>query len=273
MDGSTYPLRGAASAIIFAMLDAPGIRLLRLLIAHFPVIVPGDASTYIGYKQAHDELKLPQVHTSWGESLKPQGMNSLAEWVYDHSAPALTGLIVNKDSNLPGGGYFKIYGYENGFSPGFYPWWKDQIQQAIAYDWSPAFGTVKLVPTVISAPPAPTLSDSPSAQETVTRRVRDTALTKQVKLLHNHVCQVCSHTIILADGSRYAEGHHVKPLGSGHDGPDIQTNIMCVCPNCHVTLNYCITAIDVSSLRYVPGHTIAVEFIEHHNARVAKNHS
>lgn len=31
----------------------------------------------------------------------------------------------------------------------------------------------------------------------------------------------------------YAERAHIRPLGSPHDGPDDESNILCLCPNHH----------------------------------------
>ena len=33
---------------------------------------------------------------------------------------------------------------------------------------------------------------------------------------------------------RYAEGAHIKALGEPHNGPDKESNILCLCPNHHV---------------------------------------
>ena len=68
---------------------------------------------------------------------------------------------------------------------------------------------------------------------TVTRIVRDTELAKRIKGLHHQLCQLCGETVRLADGTGYAEGHQLQPLGKPHDGPDVAENIVCLCPNHH----------------------------------------
>lgn len=78
--------------------------------------------------------------------------------------------------------------------------------------------------------------ESPPAERvktTVSRVIRDSKLSNRVKALHGHECQICGYALILADGSRYAEGHHVQPLGTPHDGADVLGNILCLCPNHH----------------------------------------
>jgi hypothetical protein len=68
---------------------------------------------------------------------------------------------------------------------------------------------------------------------TVSRVVRDTPLARRVKALHAYRCQLCASTVQLQGDRLYAEGHHLRPLGSPHNGPDVAANILCVCPNCH----------------------------------------
>lgn len=68
---------------------------------------------------------------------------------------------------------------------------------------------------------------------TVLRVVRDTALSKRVKHIHEFCCQVCG-TRLECEGGWYAEAAHIRPLGSPHNGPDTLDNILCLCPNHHV---------------------------------------
>jgi putative restriction endonuclease len=78
---------------------------------------------------------------------------------------------------------------------------------------------------------------NPNRQETTTLRIiRDTRLSRQIKELYDYTCQVCQ-TQILAQGVKYAEGAHIKPLGKPHNGKDLSGNIICLCPNHHVMLD------------------------------------
>lgn len=106
------------------------------------------------------------------------------------------------------------------------------------------------------------------AATTTYRILRDTALARRVKVLHNFECQICGHTIMLADGSRYAEAHHIKPLGSPHDGLDIMGNILCLCPNHHAECDLGAIELSISALRVVEGHEVARQFIEYHNEKI-----
>jgi putative restriction endonuclease len=67
----------------------------------------------------------------------------------------------------------------------------------------------------------------------ITRIVRDTQKSRAIKELYGYTCQICS-TRLEGLGGPYAEGAHVRPLGSPHDGPDTADNLLCLCPNHHV---------------------------------------
>jgi putative restriction endonuclease len=70
----------------------------------------------------------------------------------------------------------------------------------------------------------------------VQRLVRNTAVTEWVKELHDFTCQVCGLRLGTAVGP-YAEGAHLRPVGSPHHGPDEVGNVLCLCPNDHVRLD------------------------------------
>ncbi len=68
---------------------------------------------------------------------------------------------------------------------------------------------------------------------TGSRIIRDTSVARAVKKLHDHACQVCGQRLLLPGGP-YAEGAHIRPLGQPHNGPDEPSNVLSLCPNCHV---------------------------------------
>jgi putative restriction endonuclease len=68
---------------------------------------------------------------------------------------------------------------------------------------------------------------------TVQRIVRSTGVAKEVKALHEHTCQVCAIQINTPVGP-YAEAAHIRALGKPHNGPDVRSNVLCLCPNHHV---------------------------------------
>jgi putative restriction endonuclease len=81
--------------------------------------------------------------------------------------------------------------------------------------------------------PVPAYGPAPRRLATTLRLVRDTAVTRQVKLLHDYQCQVCG-TRLASPAGPYAEAAHIQPLGAPHHGPDILANVLCLCPNHHV---------------------------------------
>ena len=97
------------------------------------------------------------------------------------------------------------------------------------------------------------------------RIIRDTLMARKIKEIHNYQCQICYETPIKLRSGFYAEAHHIKPLGSPYNGPDVAGNIICVCPNCHVLLDYGAVKIDKAKILDMPSHKFSNEFIEFHN--------
>jgi hypothetical protein len=133
--------------------------------------------------------------------------------------------------------------------------------------------SVEFVGTASQKPEPPkateTASDiaGPAERELCTtyRILRDTAIALKVKQDQNYECQICGHTIELPIGSRYAEAHHIQPLGRPHEGPDIPGNVLCVCPNHHAELDYGVKSISLSDFHQVSTHQIDQKFIDYHN--------
>jgi hypothetical protein len=112
-------------------------------------------------------------------------------------------------------------------------------------------------------------------------RLRNTLLAAEIKRRYQNTCQVCRERVQLATCT-YAESHHIKPMGSPHNGPDVEGNILVVCPNHHVMLDRGALVIDPSSLmvRHVRDaieprplllrqwHKLTRRYIEYHAAIV-----
>ena len=84
----------------------------------------------------------------------------------------------------------------------------------------------------------PPEQDPAFAKTTVTRRVRDTPLSRQLKAIYGNHCQVCNTAILGYEGRTFSEGAHVRPLGRPHLGGDTQDNLLCLCPNHHTQLDF-----------------------------------
>ena len=130
------------------------------------------------------------------------------------------------------------------------------------------------VELVTSVAPEP---DVAFATTTVTRRVRDTALSRAVKEIYDDACQLCETAITGSSGRSYSEGAHVKPLGQPHLGPDTLSNILCLCPNHHVQLDIggmiILNNFDVAiradlpafgSLTFKKKHSLNLDFVTFH---------
>ncbi|MFD8615387.1 HNH endonuclease, partial [Streptomyces sp. NPDC059631] len=76
----------------------------------------------------------------------------------------------------------------------------------------------------------------------------------------------------------YSEGAHIRALGSPHNGPDTTSNVLCLCPNCHVMLDAGAIVIEddltvirggqpAGTLRTASRHTIDLECVRHHRER------
>lgn len=73
----------------------------------------------------------------------------------------------------------------------------------------------------------------------VSRIVRDTAIVRRLKALYADACQICGTRLAgTLSGWTHSEGHHIRPLGSPHNGSDTEANILIVCPNHHALLDY-----------------------------------
>lgn len=244
-------------------LDNQGQQLLALLVSMLPRVIPTDPRTFISYKDVHVALRLPQSGPTYGESLKHQGLSSLANWTASTGKPGITGLIIDRGTSMPGEGYFRLFGKTSED----FQWWADEIQRSKQFDWSPFL-------PMPAAPPPPIAADfaePAERQEIVAYRIlRDTALARQVKQLHNYECQLCGHTIVLTNGSRYAEAHHIRPLGEPHNGPDVIENIICLCPNHHAELDYGARPLELDDIHSVQGHPISSTYLQYHNEIIYK---
>ena len=106
---------------------------------------------------------------------------------------------------------------------------------------------------------------------TIQRIVRNTAMSQLVKVLHKHHCQVCGIRLETRIGP-YAEAAHIRPLGMPHDGPDLEENILCLCPNHHVlfdrgviTISDDLALVEIDgTLRLAPGHKISLDHLAYH---------
>ncbi|MCZ4096017.1 YDG/SRA domain-containing protein [Streptomyces sp. H39-C1] len=130
---------------------------------------------------------------------------------------------------------------------------------------------------IARTPPPGTLAPGRASVSTQ-RIIRSTAVANHVKRIHNYTCQVCDTRLVTPSGA-YAEAAHIRPLGRPHDGPDISSNVLCLCPNHHVLFDMGMLTISTDRrivihgnpqgndyLRESPSHLIAEEFLAYHRA-------
>lgn len=129
------------------------------------------------------------------------------------------------------------------------------------------------------SPPSTPNPAPPRRQETVVQRiVRNTAVASRVKELHDHTCQVCGIRIV-TPGGPYAEGAHIRALGAPHNGPDIESNLLCLCPNHHVMFDSGALTVGAGLqlqgypgiLRTVRGHPVDRAQLDYHRAHAMKS--
>ncbi|MFE5682579.1 YDG/SRA domain-containing protein [Streptomyces sp. NPDC056512] len=125
---------------------------------------------------------------------------------------------------------------------------------------------------------SPSGNESPErVTTTVQRIVRNSAVKRQVKTWHDNRCQIC-HMRIEVPGGSYSEGAHIQALGSPHNGPDTTSNVLCLCPNCHVMLDagaivisndltVILGGVEQGALSTHPRHVIDMDCVRQHRER------
>ncbi len=110
-----------------------------------------------------------------------------------------------------------------------------------------------------------------------TRVIRSSKVTNYVKELYSGKCQI-SGIVLETPSGPYSEGCHIKPLGKPHNGPDLASNVLCLCPNMHVLFDKGAIALadDLTllgmdgGLEVHPEHKIDVEYIRYHREHFFK---
>lgn len=114
--------------------------LLKLIVNRLadPAFVPGDPSTYLGYKECCVALGVAphDADVPWGRLLQPHGLIDLNAWTQRNNFPRITGLIVNQTGERqywPGGDYFA----SNSRPDMDGAWRKQQAREAAKIKWQP----------------------------------------------------------------------------------------------------------------------------------------
>jgi len=93
---------------------------------------------------------------------------------------------------------------------------------------------VSETPVTSESGEAPAGNAQPGRKNVTTSAIkRDSSVADWVKKVHNDRCQFCSITLVTRVGT-YSTGAHIQGLGRPHNGKDETSNLLCLCPNCHV---------------------------------------
>ena len=77
-----------------------------------------------------------------------------------------------------------------------------------------------------------------SRKYSINRIIRDSSIIRELKMVYDNCCQICGKSIQLDQNIYYSEGHHIRPLGSKHNGIDTKSNILILCPDHHSMFDY-----------------------------------
>ncbi|WP_410007056.1 HNH endonuclease [Aequorivita nionensis] len=94
--------------------------------------------------------------------------------------------------------------------------------------------------------------------------LRKKNLVARIKKLYNNTCQICETKVLIGKNKYYSEVHHVIALGKPHNGIDALENMICVCPNCHIELDFKAIPLNENMLK-LKHHTISSKSIDYHN--------
>jgi len=196
------------------------------------------------------------LNSKWGVNVPHPLYNKDGNW-YEHFK-SFPGALFDPS------GYI-VFETENEYLSCQYLQFGDTVHVPATISSIPSYVTVKGVPSIASDLEVDEPVQPPRALYKVNRVIRDTLQAKKVKAYHDYCCQICMDQLTLFGGEKYAEAHHLQPLGSKHLGPDSTSNIICVCPNCHSKLDFGAIEVSGDDLNFMPEPKIDSRFIDYHN--------
>lgn len=92
---------------------------------------------------------------------------------------------------------------------------------------------------------------NPEKTFSVTKRVkRDAQKVTDLKLRYLDKCQICNYCLVLENGRRHSEVHHLRPIGN-EGGNDDTDNMIVLCPNHHKAFDFSVLRLDVDGRKVV----------------------
>ena len=192
---------------------------------------PEKEKTLCTFQEIHKALGLQRADNKWEKSLHSQGLDHLAKWIKTHKLPAINCLVVKSTKpRLP-------VGNED--------WWREQIQAAIAFDWSPWLPDGEPVTLAEVIQESRSYLEGATSQVTQEIKARCDALRKRTKELLRDPdgflrCKVCDwHKPDAQIVGDIVELHHLDPISEAPEEgrvvtiAEATTLFIPVCPTCH----------------------------------------
>ena len=194
-----------------------------------------------------------------------QVWGTLKNWYREAKAKAGDTVIVSYNENERIDGlhvlHLGLFDPEGGMRP-------DKITEATQPQFKqelPVERALLLTPTAVDIG-EPKLTQRHAVQ--TYRILRDTALARWLKHIYGYECQICGMTIELFNGDRYAEVHHIQPLGAPHNGPDILENMLVLCPNHHAMCDLGAIRLSLKELQVSKNHPVSQERLQYYNVKI-----
>ncbi|WP_380678404.1 HNH endonuclease [Salinigranum sp. GCM10025319] len=130
----------------------------------------------------------------------------------------------------------------------------------------------------------PDITRPDRVETTRSRVIRNTTVVRELKKVYGHGCQLCGDVRHQNPDRKYAEGHHLQPLGRPHEGPDTKANLLVLCPNHHADFDYGMVSVDPetwtvahayehdlsgTTLTVASDHPLEGEYLAYHNRHIA----
>lgn len=212
------------------------------------------------------------------------GVISVMEYLQDR--PLISAIVVSSGEDSPGDGFFELLDILNLDSPEDETQrrevWENHVDEVYDF-WA---GTrMREVEEIDEDEKVADFEGTVRVKTTTSRIIRNTEISKDLKGRYSNTCQVCGEQRYRAEDETYAEAHHLQPLGRPHDGPDIEENMLVLCPNHHADFDYGLLTIETETMAishsYEPAvdgrelhiredHNVEERFLEYHNVEIAE---
>jgi 5-methylcytosine-specific restriction protein A len=195
------------------------------------------------YKGIHDDLGLDLHGPTYGLSLLNHGLTELVTMLRNNNLPAISSLVVNQDSHLPGDDFFRFHERRTDD----YDWWLNQAAASVQYNWDNVvlMHTERML-TEVTFPDE--VIETNILIEGVVRQVvvnifERSEEGRRLCLLHyGYRCSVCNFDFEARYGEigrKFIHVHHLIPLSqvTREYHLDPIEHLRPVCPNCHAMLH------------------------------------